>query len=215
MQTSLDRPAGGTQGELLRELLRHKSGLTIDALSEKQGISRNAVRQHLLGLERDGLVSRGEALPSGGRPEHVYIITPKGLELFPRQYSWMSELLLQAMHKSIGDDKLEQNLAAMGEDVGASLKNQLPGATGSAVQIGALAGAMTGLGYDAETDFENGETVIRAHNCVFHKLARQYPQICKFDTSLLSAATGSAVEQTSCMARGDNACCFRFGKPKK
>lgn len=214
MQASALSDTGTTQQALLRELLRHKQGLTIDALAEKYGISRNGIRQHLLALERDGLVTRGEALPSGGRPEHVYVLTKAGIEKFPRQYAWMSELLLQAMREDAGDEKMEQRLEAMGGNIGASFRPRLRGIPGSPSQLAALAEAMVDLGYDAETATEEGQTIVRAHNCVFHQLAQQHPQVCKFDTALLSAATGCSVEQSACMRNGDNACCFKFSAKK-
>jgi predicted ArsR family transcriptional regulator len=205
---------GGTQGSLLRELLRSKAGLTIDALAVRLEISRNAVRQHLLSAERDGLVTRRAAKRAVGRPEHVYILTAAGAELFPRQYSWMSELLLQSLQRETGPAKLERRLGEMGRETGAGLKAQLPGAPGSKTQLAALAKAMTGMGYDAAAVTSGGKTVIEAHNCVFHKLAVQYPQVCRFDTALLESSTGCGVEHRACMAKGGDACRFHFMAPK-
>ena len=69
--TELSEPRGSRQQELLQALLRHKQGLSIDLLASKLSISRNAIRQHLTSLERDGLVQKGDVAPSGGRPEQL------------------------------------------------------------------------------------------------------------------------------------------------
>jgi predicted ArsR family transcriptional regulator len=43
---------GQRQRELLEKLLHRKSGLTIDELAKELGITRNAVQQHALSLEK-------------------------------------------------------------------------------------------------------------------------------------------------------------------
>ena len=58
MQPTIE-PLGATQRALLRALLHNQPGLTIDALGDTLAISRNAVRQHIAALERDGLLARG------------------------------------------------------------------------------------------------------------------------------------------------------------
>ena len=46
---------GDRQRELLEKLLFKKTGLTIDDLAKKLKISRNAVQQHTLALEKGGI----------------------------------------------------------------------------------------------------------------------------------------------------------------
>jgi predicted ArsR family transcriptional regulator len=203
--------ADSTQQSLLRTLLRNKDGLTVQALAQMLDVSRNAVRQHLTSLERDGLVTKGRTQPSGGRPEQLYVLTSEGSEQFPRQYSWFSELLLQLLQAQPGDSSLDDKLAEMGRTVAASLATRLTGEPGSAARLAAIADIMRELGYDAVPKTANGERVIEAHNCVFHKLAMKSPEVCSFDIALLSAASGSPVEHRTCMVRGGDACRFRFG----
>jgi predicted ArsR family transcriptional regulator len=207
---AITEAANTTQRSLMRILLRNKEGLTVQALAQSLDISRNAVRQHLTSLERDGLVAKGTTQPSGGRPEQLYILTNDGNERFPRQYSWFSELLLQTLqtqHDSIG---LKEKLAEMGRGVAASLKARLVDANGSRGRIAAIAQIMQELGYDAVAKTGNGEQSIEAHNCVFHKLAVKHPEVCSFDLGLLSASSGCRVEHGSCMVRGGDACRFHF-----
>src|SRR5262249_13810371 len=101
---------GQTQRDLLRALLHHKDGLTIDALMTELSVSRNAVRQHLTALEGVGWVKRGEQRPSGGRPEQLYVLSELGHELFPRQYSWFAELLLDMARRAGGQKGAQAQL---------------------------------------------------------------------------------------------------------
>lgn len=199
-----------TQRSLMRTLLHHKDGLTVQALAQALDISRNAVRQHLTSLERDRLVAKAMTRPSGGRPEQLYVLTDDGNEQFPRQYSWFSELLLQILQAQPSGSRLDQKLAELGRTVAASLKARLADESSSTGRIAAIAEVMQELGYDAVAKTGNEEQLIEAHNCVFHKLAAKFPEVCSFDIALLSASSGCRVEHRSCMLRGGDACRFHF-----
>lgn len=202
---------GERQRALLRLLLQDKGGMTVDELARSLEVTRTAVRQHLTALEREGLVALGSSRPSGGRPNRLYRLTAKGLELFPRQYAWLAQLIVASLKADGGGAALERRLAALGADIGAQLRAQHPEAKTRPQRVAKLAELMLELGYDAAA--APGAPEIVADNCVFHQLAQRDPSICKFDLALLAAFTESGVEHKECMAKGGQACRFRF-KPK-
>jgi predicted ArsR family transcriptional regulator len=204
--------SASTQDSILRLMLHNKGGITVEKLAEGSAVTRTAVRQHLAAMERNGLVTRGATRPTGGRPEHLYVLTEAGREHFPRQYSWFAELLLVSLEEQAGKDGAAEGLSAMGRSVGSGLRGRVSGAPGSAEQLKQIAGAMTELGYDASIKSDKSETIIEAHNCVFHRLAEKNPDVCKFDLALLSEASGCRVEHRACMVRGGEACRFSFKK---
>jgi predicted ArsR family transcriptional regulator len=210
MNVALIEDTEGTRRALMRALLRNKRGLTVQGMAHSLRISRNAVRQHLTALERDGFVAKGRIQPSGGRPEQLYVLSDRGNEQFARQYSWFSELLLQMLQAQNGSAGLSDKLAELGRSVAGPLTARLAGASGSPERIAAVAATMREIGYDAAAREENGEQLIEAHNCVFHQLAAKCPEVCSFDLALLSASTGCQVEHRSCMVRGGDACRFSF-----
>ncbi|HEX2492144.1 MAG TPA: HTH domain-containing protein, partial [Steroidobacter sp.] len=85
---------GERRKQLLRYLLRNKSGASVDELAQALGVTRTAVRQHLASLMRDRLVVPGAARASGGRPQQLFVLTEEGKEAFPRHYSWFAHLLV-------------------------------------------------------------------------------------------------------------------------
>ena len=202
-----------TQHALLRLLLHNKEGLTVDVLMGALGVSRNAVRQHLSVLERDGAVARGPTRPTGGRPEQVYRITSAGQERFPRRYSWFAEMLIGALRDGLGDKGAGDSLAQMGRTVGREMAAQFVRSETSAVRIEAIAQKMAELGYEARASADGNQ--IDAQNCVFHRLAMKYPDVCRFDLVLLATASGRKVEHRACMAKGDAACTFHFTKKRE
>lgn len=206
---------GGRQKQLLQELLKKKSGVTVDELSKGLKITRNAIRQHLAALARDGLLSAGTTRPSGGRPQQLYILTDKGREVFPRHYSWFAQLVVEAIKHEHGAEGLRKRLGAMGADVAAQLRTQHPGLKTREQKVRTLATVMSQLGYNATSTGSAHKTpVIEADNCIFHELAVKNPEICHFDLEMMGEFADSKVDHQECMARGGNVCRFRF-MPKR
>ena len=208
---TLPEPFGETRKRLLRHLLRHKSGSSIDELAQTAGVTRTAVRQHLALLMRDGLVAAGGARPSGGRPQRLFVLTAQGRETFPRRYSWFAQLLIEAMAREHGSAGLRLRLARLASAVVAQLRQASPAPPGRRKKIEKLSGVMDGLGYDARIGPDiGGLPTIEADNCIFHELAMKNPEVCQFDLALLSGFSDSKAELTECMARGGHVCRFRF-----
>jgi len=197
---------GDRQQQLLTMLLGNKAGLTVEELSQQLQITRNAVRQHLAALERDDLVRRGETKPSGGRPEQLYLLSDRGAEMFPRRYSWFSELLIEAMMAEAGREAVGDKLDEMGRAVGRQL---LSARASPPDRTAVLAAIMKELGYAAEVASSADDT-IQANNCVFHHLAAKFPEVCRFDLGLMGAFADAAVDHQECMVRGGRMCRFKL-----
>lgn len=201
---------GRRQKDLLKLLLRHKGGLTVDELGTRLQVTRNAIRQHLAALESDGFIEHGESKPTAGRPTQLYVLSQKGRELFPRQYSWLAQLMLESVKQEGGGDALRKRLGVMGVKVANQLRAQHPALRSRADRVLKLAELMEQLGYNTAGTTVLDPTVISADNCVFHDLALKDPEVCQFDLALLSTFTESRVDHQECMAKGGHVCRFKF-----
>jgi predicted ArsR family transcriptional regulator len=205
---------GDRQQELLKLLLKKQQGLSIDEIADRLKITRPATRQHLIALERLGYVERGELLSTGGRPGQTYRLSTKGHDLFPKQYSWFSEVLLSTLKAQMGNDGLQELMSRLGEEVAGQVSSQVNGES-LPEKIDQIVKLMNDLAYQAETartgkELPGQPAVIEATNCVYHALATQFPEICQFDIALLSKLSGSNVAHEKCIIRGDGMCRFRF-----
>ncbi|MGZ8258025.1 MAG: helix-turn-helix transcriptional regulator [Methylotenera sp.] len=202
---------GIRQQELLNQLLKNKGGLTVDELSKRLEITRNAIRQHLAALENDGLVTQGASRPSGGRPEQLYVLTEAGKELFPRHYSWFAQLIVESIKREVGAEELRERMGAMGSEVAQQMRHQYSGLENQQQKVEKLSEVMEQLGYNTKSaSVVDGAPVIEADNCIFHNLAIKNPEICQFDLELLTTFTDSKVDHQECMASGGNVCRFKF-----
>jgi predicted ArsR family transcriptional regulator len=225
---------GARQKQLMRLLLKNKGGMTVDELAHALKVTRNAVRQHLATLSKNGFVAPGRTRPTRGRPQQLHVLTDAGKEAFPRHYSWFAQLLVDAIAGEHGAEGLRTRLGRVAAAVATQLQQRgvvngtgngstatpAPLAHGASIangngdlrqKVARLATVMDELGYDARVGADvNSSPAIEADNCVFHELARKNPEICHFDLALLSTATDSKVEHHECMARGGNVCRFKF-----
>jgi len=203
---------GARQRELLALLQTHKSGLRIDDCVNQLGITRSAVNQHFLALERDGLVCKATLQKTGGRPGWLYQITTEGINRLPKQYSWFSALLLDSLKEKFGSAKFENYFRKVARSLTPQLRPRLKGKTAKK-QVQEMAAILQELGYQAQT--EPGEKkkdlpVIVATNCVYHDLAIKHPEVCQFDLALMESLLDRKVAHQECMVREGNACRFQF-----
>src|SRR5450631_1163014 len=90
------------QHQILEQLLENRTGLSIDALAKAPDISRAAVQQHIVGLEGDGYIKKNALNKTAGRPVVIYGITDNGINFFPKQYAWFSDLILSELLQEMG-----------------------------------------------------------------------------------------------------------------
>lgn len=207
---------GATQKQMLMLLLDNKDGITIDKFVDHFGISRTAVNQHLTSLERDGFVKVGALQKSGGRPRKIFVLTDSGVNLFPKNYSWFSDLLLKTLLQEIGPDRLADYLRNLGIQMAQDQLQRVDGLR-PADRVPEIVQIMNETGFDARAIPSQGdETIgrIECKNCVYHDLARDHRQVCEFDLGFLSTLMGLKIDHQECMVRGGQACRFRFITPK-
>ena len=201
------------QHQVLALLQQQKSGLTIEDLVQQLEISRTAVNQHMVSLERDGSIKKSAQQKStGGRPGWTYQITDEGINRLPKQYSWFSELLLDTLKEELGPQKLEAYIRKVAHSLIPQLKGQLKGEDTSK-HILQVADLLQSLGYQAQAEPPLSKTelpVLTAHNCVYHDLAVKHPEVCAFDIALLEHLVDRKVDHQECMAKGGNVCQFAF-----
>lgn len=201
---------GSRQEQILTLLLSSQSGMSIDELAAQLDISRNAVKQHLVGLEMQSLVKEAALNSTGGRPARSYSLTEQGINHFPKQYSWFCGLLLDEMAAEISEQALEQKMWDMGVKLAGSLAPQFSHKNPQQ-KLEALVELLQSLGYHASLLQTESGSDIRAINCVYHDLAQQYPALCQFDKAIISTLLEKPVQQTCCMAKKDCDCRFKIG----
>src|SRR3990172_4062393 len=83
-----------TTKQQLLSLLKRAGSVTVEEAAGPLSVASMTARQHLVGLERDGLVGTERVRRGPGRPHYLFSLTPKGEETFPRRYDILAQILL-------------------------------------------------------------------------------------------------------------------------
>ena len=201
--------SNSTQYQILEKLLENKGGLSIDELAKLLTISRAAVQQHFVVLERDGLIRKKQLNKTGGRPVSLYELTAEGINHFPKQYAWLSEIMLDSFLDEASQAHFVAYMQKLGQKTAEMLQNRLAGKSIDQ-RVEELAAIMNEMGFKVKTmaDPETGKPCLQAFNCVYHDLAQKHHAICEFDLTLMASLLDRKINHASCMAKGDCSCRF-------
>jgi predicted ArsR family transcriptional regulator len=197
------------QKKILEHLHETTDGATLDDLCAHLGVTRTAAKEHLLKLDHLGFITFKDTRGAVGRPKRVYFLSDSGHEVFPRQYSWLSNVLLELLAQDMGPSMLTKIMKDLGKKVAASMQTRFQGKE-NAVLLNEIKTAMNELGYRSslkQSDLRKG-AILEATNCVYHSVAKAHPELCQFDIQFLESATGMKVKLESCIARGGAVCRF-------
>jgi predicted ArsR family transcriptional regulator len=90
---SMTTPMQTTKQQIL-VLLKRTGSATVEEAAGALSVASMTARQHLINLERDGLIASERVRRSQGRPHYLYTLTEKGEEAFPRRYDLLASSLL-------------------------------------------------------------------------------------------------------------------------
>ena len=97
---------------ILREIKRSQ-GLSVAELCQRVGLSYMGIKQHCIGLERDGYLDTWRRPKGMGRPEKAYRLTDGAREFFPSRYPQFSLQILESVREiygTLGPEKILHNI---------------------------------------------------------------------------------------------------------
>jgi predicted ArsR family transcriptional regulator len=166
-----------TSKQQILVLLKRAGSATVEEAAGALSLASMTARQHLVGLERDGLVQSEKVKRATGRPHFLYKLTPKGEDMFPRRYDLLAQLLLDELgNLSPGDiedlspdEKRSLFIQRMADRLAAK---HLPSLQGSdlAERVAATADLLHTIGGFAEWLPTDSGYEIRDYNCIFSRI---------------------------------------------
>jgi DeoR family transcriptional regulator, suf operon transcriptional repressor len=191
-------------------LLRGAAGLTADDMASKLGLTRSAVRAHLTGMERDGVVRRAGQRPGTTRPSHVFELTPEVEQLLSSAYIPLLTSLADTFADALSTDQVEAILRQAGKRLAGELSRgkRFAGSLGTRV---AMVSEMINEQLGALTHVKrNGGYVIQGKGCPLAALTGKHPGVCLAIESLIAEMLRVPVRE--CCDRSEQPkCCFEIG----
>jgi predicted ArsR family transcriptional regulator len=194
-------------------LLKKRGPLSIDNLSAELDITSMGIRQHLLYLERKGLINYVTKRQGIGRPAFLYKLTEKADYLFPKTYDDFALNLLKDVETQDGRDK-------MGEIFNRYKNRLLRDAREALVDRRTPQDRVTGLkdflearGYFPELQISDDHYGLKIFNCPIFRIAADFGEACRHHTLMFRELLGKDVSLDGCIADGKPSCTLII--PKK
>jgi predicted ArsR family transcriptional regulator len=209
MKTRLDeRFFESTRGRIVT-LLRG-SAKTVNALSEELELTDNAVRAHLLSLERDGLVRQSGVQRGTRKPHFSYVLTAEADQLFPKAYDALLNQLVSVLKGRFAPEALKELLREVGRALAAAYpagrKKSLESRAQNALDI------LAALGGAARLEKENSKLVISSDLCPLAAAVSQHPEVCQLAEALVTEIVGAPVKER-CDRETSPRCRFEINQP--
>jgi len=181
-----------TRGRIL-ELLRPKD-LTVNELAAALELTDNAVRAHLLSLERDGLIRQSGMQPGFRKPHVMYALTPEAEQIFPKAYGVLLDLLLIVISKQLSPKELRAAMREVGRKVADNHLLEVRGKSRNE-RIETALRILKDLGGSATFEKSEGKHFIRGNGCPLAAATARHPEACLIAEALLAQVIGVPVKE--------------------
>jgi len=209
MTTRLDkRFFESTRGRIVA--LMRGTTKTVNELADELELTDNAVRAHLLSLERDGLVRLGGVQRGKRKPHFASELTNEAEWLFPKAYDVLLNQLIAALKGRLTSEEIEEVLKEVGRSLARSQstgdnRNDLEARIATGLQ------ALASLGGAAHVTQEESSFFINGECCPLALAVAEHPEVCGLAETLLSEIIGAQVHER-CEREGTPKCRFEIRK---
>src|SRR5215210_817711 len=181
--TKLDeRFFDSTRGRVVG-LLRGKSGTVIE-LAEALGLTDNAVRAHLLSLERDGLIRQSGVQRGSRKPHYAYELTPDAERLFPKAYDALLNQLITTLKGRLPPTALEDVLREVGRALAAPHSSD-KSAENLEARLQKALEVLKAIGGSPSVEREGDRLLIRSTGCPLAAAVVEHPEVCELAEALV------------------------------
>jgi len=209
MTSKLDRRFfDSTRGRIVA-LLRGTTK-TVNELAEELGLTDNAVRAHLLSLERDGLVVQSGLQRGIRKPHFAYELTPEAEKIFPKAYDAIVNSLIAVLKERLASPELEDVL----REVGRSLAGNQTSDGDLESRSGQALIALESIGGAARLEKEGEKLLIKSGSCPLAAAVAEHPEVCQLAEALLSEIVGAKVRE-HCDRENSPRCRFEIIESEK
>lgn len=193
-------------------LLKKAEFMTVAELSREMGITPMAVRQHLMALERKGIVSYVTKKYGIGRPMFLYKLTEKANDIFPNSYGNFLLEVLRALDDMDGRGKIDKIFRVSKQFMLDKKQRALFGANDFTEKIVLFTELLEKDGFLVELEEKKDDFKLKMFNCLLPEVANEYPETCKYELELYRNLLSKSVTRSQSMRDGSPSCVYVIPK---
>jgi len=188
--------------------LLRRENRTVKDLAEALTLTDNAVRAHLIALERDGLVRQSGSRPGRRKPNIIYDLTAKAEHLFPKGYGLVLRYLLDVLKERTAPKKLDEIVRTVGHRLAPTYRPAVQ-ASRPQERIRQAIAVLRELGGFCEEEGQDGKVVLRCFDCPLAVAVVGHPEVCRLVETVLADVLGMPVQQR-CQTDPSPQCTFEI-----
>lgn len=178
---------------------------SVEELAGRLDLTDNAVRAHLLTLERDGLVRQSGVRRGARKPHFTYSLTQEAERLFPKAYDILLTQLIAVLKCRLSQEEIDDVLREVGRSLAAGApsdeEDDLQARVRSAIKVlGAIGGA-------AEAEQQDEKIIIKSSGCPLAAAVATHPEVCRLAETLIAEIVKTPVKE-HCDREGIPQCRF-------
>lgn len=202
------RLLSSTRGRIL--VLLRDGHRTVNDLAAALNLTDNAVRAHLLSLERDGLVQQFGTRRGRRKPHAAYGLSAEAEHIFPKAYGPLLNHFMDAVSNRLTPRALRATMRDVGRAVARDHLNRLRRSRRE--RIKAALDLLNDLGGSSKFKESRGKQFIHGCNgCPIAAVSATHPEACLIIEVLLSKIIGAPAKK--CCEYGETPrCCFELGR---
>ncbi|HEU4510883.1 MAG TPA: ArsR family transcriptional regulator [Pyrinomonadaceae bacterium] len=209
MPTNLDkRFFDSSRGRIVTSL--RASPKTVNELAAELELTDNAVRAHLLSLERDGLVTQRGVQRGTRKPHFTYELTSEADSLFPKAYDALLNQLINVLKGRLSPAALDEVLREVGRSL-AAMPDSDRQTDDLETRIGKALKVLESIGGAAQLQKVDDKLFIRSNGCPIATAVAEHPELCQLTEALLAEIIGSDVRE-QCDRDGPPRCAFEISQ---
>ncbi len=194
-------------------LLKSKGPQTAAQLAKRLGVTAMAVRQHLYGFAREGLVESADQRRPVGRPVRVWRLTERAAARFPESHAELTLEMIAAVRATFGEEGLDRLLAERTRLQLRAYRGRIRAASDGSLEnrVRVLAAIRREQGYMAEcVRRADGSMLLRENHCPICVAAKACQGLCREELGLFRAVLGprAQVERTDHILAGASRCAY-------
>lgn len=186
-------------------MLLRGSARTVNEIAQRLDLTDNAIRAHLLSLERDGLVEQRGAVKGFRKPHFAYGLTAEARHLFPKPYAFILNKLIGVLKRTLPGSSVIKTLRGVGRDIAG--ENVSHSSADIDERLAEVLKTLEMLGGSASVVKNNGTINIQSESCPFNEVVAKHPETCQVAQSLIEEIVGKPVKEI-CNREGIPKCCF-------
>lgn len=212
MKSVVDNSQESTR-DIILHTIKQRHQATVNELAEAADVSPVTVRHHLNALQADSLLVSDSVRRKVGRPYHVYSLSQKGHELFPKRYARLSTRLLEELKQQFPTEVVTELFHNVVDDIIAEHRSEFKDLEFEE-RLAYLIDLLAEEGFLARWEKVEGEYHLIEYSCPYISLGQEHTEICSFDRELIVSVLDAEVEQHSCMLTGADCCDFTINLPE-